>query len=111
MKNKKIRLIIIIAIAVIFLAVVVGVMIGVIRANSVNTESNLPQTIPHSESSVSQDNSEEKVAPIKPTESTDESDKTEKADIELDIGGYKPEYKEPSVGNVTIEYDTKEVEQ
>ena len=111
MKNKKSILIIFIVISVIILAIAVGVIFGIIKSNntdsSINTDSSLPESIPHFETSASQDKSEETVFPIKPNE----SDETEKADIEFDIGDHKPEIKDPSVGNVTVEYDTKEIEQ
>ena len=53
---------------------------------------------------------ESKVPPISSEDSSEQEEANEKAEVEFDIGDYKPIPKDPTVEDVTIEYETKEAE-
>ena len=115
MKVKKKNLILIIIIAVINLSLVGLLIYGIVQKN-INSDtkqpdgSNLPETIIPSESTPDTDETEEIVPPITPSDPTNKTEDSEKADVEFDIGDYKPVPKDPTVEDVEIEYGTKEVD-
>ncbi|MBO5970563.1 MAG: hypothetical protein J6S14_18930 [Clostridia bacterium] len=53
---------------------------------------------------------ESKVPPISSEDSSEQEEVNEKAEVEFDIGDYKPIPKDPTVEDITIEYETKEAE-
>lgn len=113
MKEKKIILIIIIAVISLL---VVGLLIYEILQSNMNfgvensIDSNPPEAIIPSESVTEKEETEGIVPPITPTDPLEKTDKREKAEIEFDIGDYKPTHKDPEVEDVKVEYGTKEVE-
>ena len=115
MKVKKKNLVLIVIVAVINLSLVGLLIYGIVQKNNDSdakqpNDSNPPETIIPSDSKTDTDETEGIVPPITPSDPTDETDESEKADVEFDIGDYKPVSKDPTVEDVEIEYGTKEVE-
>ena len=115
MKEKKKNLILIIIVAVINLSLVGLLIYGIVQRNIKSdteqpNDSNPPETITPSDSNTGTDETEGIVPPITPSDPIDKTEESEKADVEFDIGDYKPVPKDPTVEDVEIEYGTKEVD-
>ena len=71
---------------------------------------NQPEPIPSNSSNTeSGEDTNPTVPPIIPLD-TERVPTEQKPDLEFDVGEYKPTAKNPSVDDVQVEYDTKEVE-
>lgn len=115
MKEKKKKIIFIIAVAVINLLLVGLLIYGIVLRNTNSdieqpNDSNPPEAIVPSDSTTEKEETEGIVPPITPTEPSDKPDQSEKADVEFNIGDYKPVPKDPVVEDAKVEYGTKEVE-
>lgn len=113
MKNKK-MIVNVVMILIAILAIIALLIYDNIQQKegleSGNDDIPLVEEIIHSETVSQTDQAESKVPPISSEDSSEQEEVNEKAEVEFDIGDYKPIPKDPTVEDVTIEYETKEAE-
>ena len=112
--NKK-KIIFAVVASVLVIAAVGGILAYGLIAESRQKDipvsnPNQPEPIPpNSSNTESGEDTNPTVSPIIPSD-TERVPTEQKPDLEFDIGEYKPTAKNPSVDDVKVEYDTKEVE-
>ena len=112
--NKK-KIIFAVVASVLVIAAVGGILAYGLIAESRQKDipvsnPNQPEPIPpNSSNTESGEDTNPTVPPIIPSD-TERVPTEQKPDLEFDIGEYKPTAKNPSVDDVKVEYDTKEVE-
>ena len=110
MKNKK-MIVNVVMILIAILAIIALLIYDNIQKKEPTDELN-NDTTPLEEiiSSDTVPQTESTVHPISPEDTSEQEEANEKAELEFDIGDYKPIPKDPIVEDVTIEYETKEAE-